>query len=850
MRLRLLALPLLALALTATTPSTPARAGTVSIHDNQLFIDGKAQPQLFGAELQYFRLRGGQERNIPRAKVVEIWARALDKMVEAKMNAISFYIPWDFHEYAEGKFDFTGTVDEDGDGNPDYPSRDIFTFFKMIEERGIKTIMARPGPYINAEWGFLGFGAVPRWFHEKYPDSHMISPQGNRNRLYAYDSPEFHEYTRRWFRAVYEQVLQHYIGPGKPVSFLQIDNETNYMWQSIYAGDYSTRALTRYRAFLKSKYQTLANLNRAHNTTHTAWAKVDAPRSPGGNRVADADWYEFQDGTIHSYLKKIRSYWEELGVREPQVLFTLAESYNAPDNGLLPHYLYRNDPGATGMMTVNLYPKTYDTDANPLFNLPFKADHDVKNAESASDYYLGKKEAWVMGPEIQGGWWRGVRISPEARRQTYLSTVGHGLKALFVYYFTEGDNWEPYWQKDQIRPYFEALHQTDAFRGVPEDKLPWEFWETLQRTIDENVVVGIPVHHMWTMGKSVAEDLFFDSPLDGRALPRDHYYDLKNLGEKLFHPYRNFLGKAVAVEDRVCIVRDGAQHLPGPNPDLNSILMNGEWSGGLLGYVLQTGTNPRIFHWGLNPTAELNDCDLLLWQDNGLTNPKLTEALKARLEQGATVVSFLEHSAARQLGVQAVSRSGSPVGETWVRYENERFLAVPALAFRYELADARCKALLFDDSASPTGYECAWGNQGKFVQIGALPYQPYNSDNYGWLNDSGTRLKLLRHLFASARIHSALEIPSTSDRTVAFARTVDQSSYWITAKTGSPLGSHTSLKVKNLNPTQTYRVRDLLSGWETTLNGAALTEDGFPLNLGPNGSTVYFVEKAARRALW
>ena len=152
----------------------------VQIINNQIVVNGKAQPGLYGAELQYFRLRGGYEIDVPRKKVIEIWARALDNMVKAGMNSLSFYIPWDFHEYAPGKFDFNGTVDSNGSGKPDYPSRDILTFLKMAEERGIKKIMIRPGPYVNAEWGFLGFGAVPKWFHEKYPDSHMVNAKGQK----------------------------------------------------------------------------------------------------------------------------------------------------------------------------------------------------------------------------------------------------------------------------------------------------------------------------------------------------------------------------------------------------------------------------------------------------------------------------------------------------------------------------------------------------------------------------------------------------------------------------------------------------------------------------------------------
>ena len=102
--------------------------------------------QIFGAEIQYFRLRGGLGRNIPRAKVIELWAKALDAAKGAGMNMVSFYIPWDFHEPVEGKFDFDGTTDEDGDGNPDYPSRDVKTFIRMIKGAGVQVHHGTPGP--------------------------------------------------------------------------------------------------------------------------------------------------------------------------------------------------------------------------------------------------------------------------------------------------------------------------------------------------------------------------------------------------------------------------------------------------------------------------------------------------------------------------------------------------------------------------------------------------------------------------------------------------------------------------------------------------------------------------------
>ncbi len=468
--------------------SISASAGVIRFSDKQLFIDEQPQPQLFGAELQYFRMRGGLGRNVPRADVMALWSKAIDRMVEAHMNTVSFYIPWDFHEYQEGKFDFDGTVDEDGDGKPDYPSRDVKTFIKLILEKGIHNIMVRPGPYVNAEWGFLGFGAIPLWFHEKYPESHMHSARGQRTMLYDYFDPDFRRHTKIWFERVYQDVIKSYIGPGQPIQFLQLDNETNFMWQSIYNHDYGTGSQARYRDFLQTKYHTIGELNLAHHRSWKAWAEVVPPVIPAVNLNEDQDWYEFEDHSMFEYLQFVRKTWDDIGVSASHVIFTLAESYNAAKNGILPNYTYRNHP-TTGMMTVNLYPKTWERFDHPLLNSPFKADHDVKAADAANDLFFGRKVDWAMGPETQGGWWKGVPVSMDARKQTYLSTIGHGLKAMLVYYFIEGQNWQNDWVIGKLAPYYEALKKSPKYSGV--DPLPDSFWSELQETFNQELVVNV-----------------------------------------------------------------------------------------------------------------------------------------------------------------------------------------------------------------------------------------------------------------------------------------------------------------------------------------------------------------------
>jgi hypothetical protein len=827
--------------------STSSSAGTVQIQNNQLFVDGEGQPQLYGAELQYFRLRGGNGRNVPREKVIALWNAALDRMVEAKMNAISFYIPWDFHEYAEGKFDFTGTADEDGDGNPDYPSRDVTTFLKLIEQHGIKHIMVRPGPYVNAEWGFLGFGAVPLWFHEKYPQSHMQNSAGEFTKLYDYQNADFRRHSELWIREVYNQVLNRYIGPGKPIDFVQLDNETNYMWQSLYNHDYSATAKERYREYLKSKYVTLEALNSALHHSFSTWDEITPPTQPGVNIADDQEWYRFHDESIHEYLGFVRTIWESLGVREPQVLFTLAESYNATKDGLLPNYALRNDPGVTGMMTVNLYPKTYETDDHPLLNNPFKADHDVKAADEATDHYLGHREEWVLGPEIQGGWWRGVPVSPQARKQTFLTVLGHGLKATFIYYFNEGNNWQTDWMRQQMLPYFDALKAQPKYREIPDVALPWEFWNELQAQTDRSVIVGIDVRGAYFQDAAQAANLYFDAPLDGNAKPQKNYALVKEIGEKLIGPYQNFLAKAVEMTDPVCFLKDVSQHVPSDVSGIDSVKMNSDWAAGLVGYLMQTGINPQIIHWGLSPDSSLDHCKMIILQDNGIFSKEQIAKLKQLITNGAMVVNFLDDSRARALGFDFAKEAISATQAVKLYFQGGTFDAAPAPLFKYSLApNAACASVLrqgLSVTSPVVSYRCKLG-KGSFVQIGALFYDAFNADFYGALQDVPTRRAVFESLLSAQGITPRVQIVEGGDRVVAFGRTSPSGRhFWITVKSARLSEVSFRLRLSDVSAGKRYRVKDLFTAQTFEMSGKALSQEGFLATLPAEESTVYFIEE-------
>ncbi len=795
---------------TVTAGLPKATAGTVQIHTDQLWIDGQAQPQLYGAELQYFRLRGGMERNIPRSQVIALWNQALDRMVEAKMNVISFYIPWDFHEYAEGKFDFTGTADEDGDGNADYPSRDIITFIKMIEQHGIKHIMARPGPFINAEWGFLGFGAIPLWFHKKYSDSHSRNPMGQKTTLFSYIDPDFLRHSEIWLKTVYQQVLKSEIGPGRPVSFIQVDNETNFMWQSIYSHDYGPRATSQYQQFLKTNYKTLSILNAKHNRLWQNWEEIKPPVKYGLNLGEDQDWYRFQDYSLAIYLQKIRSMWTRIGVREPSVLFTLAESYNATENGLLPNYKLRNSKNI-GMMTVNLYPKTYETNEKTLFNLPFKTDHDVKAADSASDAYLGKREAWVMGPEIQGGWWKGIHVSEASRQQTYLTTIGHGLKALFVYYFHEGNNWQPHWMKAAITPYFNKLKNSEKYKDVQENELTHIFWGELD-SIVANEFLAVDTRNVWKNNGTHGETLYFDAALGPDAQARAPFELLKKIGEKIVGPYGDFLGKAHELEDAVCLVKDSDAHIPTGARNLNSRIVQSDWAGGLLGLLMHSGINPRIHHWNLNPTRDLldlNKCKLVIHQDTGLTPIELKQTLLKIIDGGGSVLSLIDSDTADTIKVQ------------------------------------RPHGICASIPTSPMdvlGYQCRIGT-GLLYYVKVPIYDVFNTDFYFLIHDAHARRSVIDRILDETKIIPHVKFKDGGDRAVIFARAnPNEDSLWITTKTSNHAGFLSRIQWTRADRKKIYSVTDVLADKTFEMTGVDLSETGFQSELLGSESKAYFVK--------
>ncbi|KAF2761706.1 family 35 glycosyl hydrolase [Pseudovirgaria hyperparasitica] len=155
----------------------------VTWDDKSIFINGE-RVLLFSGEIHPFRL-----------PVPSLWPDILQKIKALGYNCVSVYIDWALHEGKPGDFSAEGVFAWE-------------PFFDAAKEAGIY-VLARPGPYINAE---VSGGGFPGWLQRV--------PGVLRDNDTAYM-----EATNNYVQKISEIVAKAQITNGGPVILLQPENE-------------------------------------------------------------------------------------------------------------------------------------------------------------------------------------------------------------------------------------------------------------------------------------------------------------------------------------------------------------------------------------------------------------------------------------------------------------------------------------------------------------------------------------------------------------------------------------------------------------------------------------------------
>jgi beta-galactosidase len=156
----------------------------VDFDSYSFLIDGQ-RTYLWSGEFHPFRLPSP-----------ELWKDIFQKMKAAGFNTTSIYFFWGYHSPREGEYDFSGI-------------RDMDRVLDAARDAGIYVI-ARPGPYINAE---VDSGGFPLWFTTK----------NLRNRS---ADPEYLRYADEWLTQIDRIIARHQWVDGRgTVIAYQVENE-------------------------------------------------------------------------------------------------------------------------------------------------------------------------------------------------------------------------------------------------------------------------------------------------------------------------------------------------------------------------------------------------------------------------------------------------------------------------------------------------------------------------------------------------------------------------------------------------------------------------------------------------
>jgi len=152
-------------------------------YDSSCFTINEKDTFIFSAAFHYPRC--------PR----ELWRDRLQKLKRAGFNTIETYVFWNYHEPVEGQADLSEFED----------------FIKLVHEMKFWMI-ARPGPYVCAEWDAGGF---PHWVIAKRFPLRSNAPQSLQT-------------SDHWYKQVLPVISRHQVTMGGPIIMMQVENEYDY----------------------------------------------------------------------------------------------------------------------------------------------------------------------------------------------------------------------------------------------------------------------------------------------------------------------------------------------------------------------------------------------------------------------------------------------------------------------------------------------------------------------------------------------------------------------------------------------------------------------------------------------
>jgi beta-galactosidase len=262
--------------------------------DGQFWLDDRPMPVMAG-EFHYFRT--------PRDQ----WRHRLSLLKAAGFNAVASYIPWLWHQLQEGVSDFDGHS---------HPMRDLAGFLDLAAEMDL-LIIARPGPYINAETINEG---IPPWVFRNYPQVAVINRDARVKDFVSYQHPDFLACVSQWYREVFKVLTPRQITRGGKIILVQLDNEMGMIQWGRNMLDTNPDTLARFAAHLRAQpVQPAVGSYPAEGLEDFLREGLCNPSYPMSAQVLQ-DYRKFYRHYLWEYTSFLRSEARANGLDVPEVI--------------------------------------------------------------------------------------------------------------------------------------------------------------------------------------------------------------------------------------------------------------------------------------------------------------------------------------------------------------------------------------------------------------------------------------------------------------------------------------------------------------------------------------------------
>ncbi len=376
----------------------------------------------FSGEFHYFR--------VPRRD----WRDRLRRVRDLGFEAVSIYVPWNWHEPQPGAVDFAGRT---------LPERDLLGALDEISAAGLGCIY-RPGPFITAEWRD---GGIPAWLSAGDPSILALDSTGrpagagHPYPALTYAHPGYEGPAAAWLRRSIEVAAGHMASAGGPIVHLQLDDEPSY-WQQLrdpLALDYNPYLVapagdrpSRYAEWLIRRHGSVDAVNAAHLTRVSGATRIEPPRAAPERRTEltrHVDWLEFKLDVINEHIAVLERTAREAG-------------YNGPMSMLFP-YLLPLQAARFAAFARERMPELELTNECylSLFSATDGSEQKVAHVVGCHETYHmwhGKEQGPAFTMELQGS--NSSFIAPGVMEWLYAVTLARGIRGFNVYMLVGGEN--------------------------------------------------------------------------------------------------------------------------------------------------------------------------------------------------------------------------------------------------------------------------------------------------------------------------------------------------------------------------------------------------------------------------